>query len=99
MLARIVLRDDEVAGLTPVETAALEYELRMELSEIARRRGNGDSALILAVQAMRALDVLLTEIPDEETALALADSVRATPLGALAVERITAVAALTYHAA
>ncbi|MDQ1711846.1 MAG: hypothetical protein QOE45_1296 [Frankiaceae bacterium] len=99
MLTAIVLRDDELAALTPHEALALEHLLHDRLSEVARTRKSGDSSLLLAIKAADYLSPLLDELGDA-AAMELVDAVANSDLGRLAFERATAVAALTApHAA
>lgn len=99
MLTAIVLRDDELASLTRSEVLALEFLLHERLSEVARARKSGDSALLLAIKAADYLAPLLDELGDDGVGELLA-TVLASPLAERAFERANAVAALTArHAA
>lgn len=98
MLTAIVLRDDELAELSRNEVLALEYLLHERLSEVARDRRSGDSALLLAIKAADYLAPLLDELGDDATA-ALLDDVSVSEGGQAAFERARAVAALTARAA
>ncbi|HEV2891499.1 MAG TPA: hypothetical protein VGX28_14095 [Frankiaceae bacterium] len=98
MLTAIVLRDDELATLSRSETLALDYLLHERLSEIARGRRSGDSALLLAIKAADYLAPLLDELGDDGT-YDLLDAVAASDLGCAALDRARAVAALTANAA
>ncbi|HEX8004680.1 MAG TPA: hypothetical protein VF519_18490 [Mycobacteriales bacterium] len=98
MLTAIVLRDTERATLSRHEVLALEHLLHERLSEVARDRRSGDSALLLAIKAADYLAPLLDELGDEAT-FALLATVSATELGRAAFDRATAVAALTARAA
>jgi hypothetical protein len=98
MLTAIVLRDDELATLSRHETLAMEHLLHERLSEVARARRSGDSALLLAIRAADFLAPLFDDLGDEET-MALLDALRESPLGRTAFDRVRAVAALTARAA
>lgn len=98
MLTAIVLRDDERSTLSRHQTLALEHLLHERLSEGARSRRSGDSALLLAIRAADYLAPLLDEVGDDET-IALLDALRESPLGRTALDRATAVAAIAAHAA
>ena len=98
MLTAIVLRDDELAELSRHEVLALEHLLHERLSEIARDRRSGDSALLLAIKAADYLAPLLDELGDDAT-FELLSAVAATDHGVAALERAGAVAALTARAA
>lgn len=94
MLAPIVLRDEELATLDRHQTLALEHLLHERLSEVARDRRSGDSALLLAIKAADYLAPLLDELDDEALTTLLHD-VEHSDLGRVAMERAHAVAALT----
>lgn len=98
MLTAIVLRDTELATLSRPEVLALEHLLHERLSEVARRRRSGDSALLLAIRAADYLAPLLDEMGDEGVATLLAD-VTAKDVAKTAFARAYAVAALTEDAA
>jgi hypothetical protein len=98
MLTAIVLHDTERSALSPHQTLAMEHLLHERLSEVARTRRSGDSALLLAIRAADYLAPLLDEIGDDATT-ALLDEMRASELGRAAFDRAAAVAALTAHAA
>jgi hypothetical protein len=94
MLTAIVLRDDELATLSRHEVLALEHLLHERMSEIARTRRSGDSALLLAIKAADYLAPLLDELGDDAVAELLAD-VAVSALGREAFDRAAQVAALT----
>lgn len=94
MLTAIVLRDDELATLTRHEVLALEHLLHERLSEIARFRKSGDSALLLAIKAADYLAPLLDEMGDEDVT-ALLSEVRGKDVARTAFSRAYAIAALT----
>lgn len=94
MLTPIVLRDDELASLSRHEVLALEHLLHERLSEVARTRRSGDSALLLAIKAADFLAPLLDELGDAQVAELLAD-LTASDLGRAAFERVAYVASLT----
>jgi hypothetical protein len=98
MLTPIVLRDTELSTLSRHQTLAMEHLLHERLSEVARARRSGDSALLLAIRASDFLSPLLDELGDEAT-FALLDELRTSALGRTAFERASAVAALTGRAA
>lgn len=98
MLTAIVLRDSERATLSRHEVLAFEHLLHERLSEVARDRKSGDSALLLAIRAADYLAPLLDELGDEAVSDLLA-SVSGTELARTAFARATAVAALTAQAA
>lgn len=98
MLTPIVLRDTELATLSRHQTLALEHLLHERLSEVARARRSGDSALLLAIRAADFLAPLFDELGDDET-FALLDDLRVSALWATASDRVAAVAALTDRAA
>lgn len=99
MLTAIVLRDAERATLSRHEVLALEHLLHERLSEVARFRRSGDSALLLAIKAADYLAPLLDELGDDETLELLAD-LRGRDVVRTALARTYAVAALTEpHAA
>lgn len=98
MLTAMIMRDDELATLSRDETLALEHLLHERLSEVARGRKSGDSALLLAIRAADYLAPLLDALGDEATAALLA-RVRHSPTGRTAFARVSAVAALTESAA
>lgn len=93
-MTRVVLRDTELALLTEDERLALEYVLRTTLSEVARVRRAGDSALLLAVSAAEVLGALLERHSQDE----VDDLVAAMPeheVGRVALRRARDVARLT----
>lgn len=94
MLTAMLLRDAELTTLTRHETLALEHLLHERLSEVARGRKSGDSALLLAIKAADYLAPLLDELGDDEVGTLLA-RVRESALGRTAFARVYAVAALT----
>lgn len=94
MLTAIVLRDAELATLSRHQVLALEHLLHEHLSEIARDRRSGDSALLLAIKAADYLAPLLDELGDETVSTMLAE-LAGSDLGRTAFGRATAVAALT----
>lgn len=94
MLTALMLRDTELASLSRHEVLALEHLLHERLSEVARNRKSGDSALLLAIRAAGYLAPLLDELGDEAVATLLA-GVRESALGRTAFARAYAVAALT----
>lgn len=94
MLTAMILRDAELSTLSRHETLALEHLLHERLSEIARGRKSGDSALLLAIKAADYLAPLLDELGEDET-VTLLGRVRQSPIGRTAVARAYAVAALT----
>ena len=98
MLTAMILRDDELATLSRREVLALEHLLHERMSDIARTRRSGDSALLLAIRAADFLAPLMDELGDDDVALLLAD-VAASDLGRTAFARALAVAALTETAA
>lgn len=98
MLTAIVLRDAELATLSRTELLAMEHLLHERLSEVARGRRSGDSALLLAIRAADYLAPLLDELGDD-AAYDLLEAVAASPLGREAFDRATVVAALTSRAA
>lgn len=98
MLTPIVLRDTELATLSRHEATALEHLLHERLSEVARARRSGDSALLLAIRAADFLAPLLDELGDDAT-FALLDTLRESALWRTACDRVSAVAALTARAA
>lgn len=98
MLTAIVLRDDELSTLSRNETLALEHLLHERLSEIARDRRSGDSALLLAIKAADYLAPLLDALGDDG-AYDLLAKVATSELGRAAFDRAKAVAALTARAA
>ena len=98
MLTAIVLRDQELATLSRTEVLALEHLLHERMSEVARTRRSGDSALLLAIKSADYLAPLLDELGDDETYDLLAE-VAASDLGRVAFDRAAAIAALTSRAA
>ncbi|HEU0129949.1 MAG TPA: hypothetical protein VFQ85_03030 [Mycobacteriales bacterium] len=99
MLTTVVLRDAERASLSRHELLALEHLLHERLSEIARTRRSGDSALLLAIKSADFLAPLLDELGDDAVVELLA-ATAASELGRTAFDRAVAVAALTApHAA
>lgn len=94
MLTAMILRDAELATLSRHETLALEHLLHERMSEIARRRKSGDSALLLAIKAADYLAPLLDEMGDDYVVELLAQ-VATSDLGRVAFDRALAVAALT----
>lgn len=98
MLTAIVLRDDELKTLSRHEVLALEHLLHERLSEVARARRSGDSALLLAIKSADYLSPLLDELGDDET-FELVDRVRDSDVGRAANDRAMAVAAITARAA
>ena len=99
MLTAIVLRDDELAALTRHEMLAMEHLLHERLSEIARDRRSGDSALLLAIKAADYLAPLFDELGDDEVG-DLLEALAASEIGRRALDRASQVAALTApHAA
>jgi hypothetical protein len=94
MMTRVVLRDAELASLSEDERLALEYAVRSALSETARERRAGDSALLLAVSAAEVLGLLLERIGEDATD-ALIDEMLASDIGRTALRRASAVASLT----
>lgn len=99
MLTTIVLRDDEIATLSRTQVLALEHLLHERLSDVARDRRSGDSALLLAIKAADYLAPLLDELGDDGTDELLGE-VADIPVAREAMDRALAVAALTEpHAA
>jgi hypothetical protein len=99
MLTAIVLRDEERRALNRHEVLGLEHLLHDRMSEVARTRRSGDSAILLAIKAADYLAPLLDELGDDATATLLSD-LTVSELGRTAFDRATAVAALTdSHAA
>ncbi len=94
MLTTIVLRDEELATLDRHRTLALEHLLHERMSELARLRSSGDSALLLAIKAADYLAPLLDELGDEAVTALLSD-VADSRIGQVAFDRAAAVAALT----
>ena len=94
MLTAIVLRDAELATLTRRQVLALEHLLHERMSEVARGRRSGDSALLLAIRAADYLAPLLDEMGDDDVT-ALLDEVRESAVAKTAFARVYAVAALT----
>jgi hypothetical protein len=94
MLTAIVLRDTELATLSRQQVLGMEHLLHERLSEIARDRRSGDSALLLAIKAADYLAPLLDELGDA-SAHALLDDLAGSELGRTAFDRALAVAALT----
>lgn len=98
MLTPLILRDAELKTLTRHEQLALDHLLHERMSEIARSRKSGDSALLLAIKAADYLAPLLDEMGDDYVAELLA-RVAASDIGRTAFARALAVAALTEPAA
>jgi len=98
MLTAIVLRDQELASLSRHEVLALEHLLHERMSEVARTRRSGDSALLLAIKSADYLAPLLDELGDEAT-YDLLDAVASSEAARAAFERASAIAALTARAA
>ncbi len=98
MLTQIVLRDDELATLSRTEVLGLEHLLHERLSEVARSRKSGDSALLLAIKAADYLAPLLDELGDAATDDLLHDLAE-SDLGHAAFERVSVVAELASSAA
>ena len=94
MLTAIVLRDDELAGLSRHEQLGLEFLLHDSLSEVARTRRSGDSALLLAIKAADYLAPLYDELGDDD-ATHLLSEVAESELGRAALARAARVAAIT----
>ncbi len=94
MLTAMILRDTELASLNRHELLALEHLLHERMSEVARTRRSGDSALLLAIKASEYLAPLLDEL-DDDALTVLLTGVRASALGAVAFARANAIAALT----
>lgn len=94
MLTALILRDTELATLSRHEVLGLEHLLHERMSEIARNRRSGDSALLLAIRAADYLAPLLDELGDDEVADLLA-RLTASEIGRTAFARALAVAALT----
>lgn len=94
MMTAMILRDAELATLSRHEVLALEHLLRERMSEIARSRKSGDSALLLAIRAADYLAPLLDELTEDEITALLA-RVRESATGRTAFARTFAVAALT----
>lgn len=90
----IMLRDSELAGLSRHEVLAIEHLLHERMSEIARTRKAGDSALLLAIRAADYLAPLLADLGDEATADLLAETAR-SETARVALDRAEAVARLT----
>jgi hypothetical protein len=98
MLTALILRDAELATLSRHQVLALEHLLHERMSEIARNRRSGDSALLLAIRAADYLAPLMDELGDEGVG-DLLSQVTGSELGAVAFSRLLAVAALTETAA
>jgi hypothetical protein len=98
MLTAIVLRDTERAALSRLEVLGVEHLLYDYLSEIARDRKHGNSALLLAIKSADYLAPILEELGDEG-AIELLDAIRESALGQTIVDRASQVAALTESAA
>jgi hypothetical protein len=99
MLTAIVLRDDELATLSRTQVLALEHLLHEHLSDVARGRRSGDSALLLAIKAADYLAPLIEELGDDGVDDLLRE-VAASEVGRTAAARATFVASLTEpHAA
>lgn len=97
-MTAMILRDAELKTLTRHEQLALEHLLHERMSEVARCRKSGDSALLLAIKAADYLAPLLDELGDDDT-VELLGAVAASELGRTAFARALAVAALTEPAA
>jgi hypothetical protein len=98
MLTAIVLRDQELASLNRHEVLALEHLLHEHMSEVARTRRSGDSALLLAIKSADYLAPLLDELGDDAT-YDLLTAVATSEAAHTAFDRATAIAALTARAA
>jgi len=98
MLTAIVLRDDELSTLSRNQVLALEHLLHDTLSDVARTRRSGDSALLLAIKAADYLAPLIDELGDEGVE-ELLDEVAHSDLGRTALQRANEVAAITRNAA
>ena len=98
MLTTIVLRDDELATLSRTQVLALEHLLHERLSEVARTRKSGDSALLLAIKAADYLAPLYEQMDDTDVDEMLCD-LAGSDLGRTAFERVEAVAELTANRA
>lgn len=94
MLTRILLLDAELSRLSVDERLALEYVVRSSLSDIARDRRSGDSALLFAIAAAEVYDVLLHG-RDDEAVESLVERVRRSRAGRAAVDRAHRVASMT----
>lgn len=94
MLTALILRDAERATLSRHEVLALEHLLHERMSDVARTRGSGDSALLLAIRAADYLAPLLDELGDDDVTRLLTD-ITASEVGRMAFARALAVAALT----
>lgn len=94
MLTRMLLRDAEIARLSVDERLALEYVVRTTLSEKARSRRSGDSALLFAIAAAEIWEVLLRS-RDDETVEALVEMVRASRIGRTTLDRLRQVTSVT----
>ena len=94
MLTHIVLRDEELATLSRTEVLAFEHLLHERMSEVARSRRSGDSALLLAIKAADYLAPLVDELGDDAAATLLTD-LATSALAQIAFARAAAVAALT----
>lgn len=86
MLTRIVLDDQSVAELSGFEVLALEYLVYDHLSEAARRRRSGDTALLLAIKAAEFLAPLVASHGDAGCDELLA-AVRASATARAAIAR------------
>lgn len=93
MLTAIILRRSEWARLSRVQRLALEFLVHDRLSEIARHRRSGDTALLLAIRAAEYLEPLLDELGAGGCDDLLTD-VRVSDLGLSALLRTEEMAAL-----
>jgi hypothetical protein len=94
MLTRVLMRDAELAALDEDDRLALEYVVRTTMSEVARDRRHGDSALLLAVSAAEVLEPLLDRLGEHEVDDLLARTL-GSDLGQVALRRAHDLAALT----
>ena len=94
MLSLIALADADLSPLSAYERLAVEYLLRDELSELARERRTGDTALLLAISAAEVLHILHREMSSAEVD-DLLDRVRHAAVGQLAIERAAQLAHLS----
>lgn len=94
MLTRMLLRDAEIARLSVDERLALEYVVRTTLSEMARSRRSGDSALLFAIAAAEIWAVLIRS-RDDDAVEALVEKVRASRIGRTTLDRVRQVTAVT----
>lgn len=90
----MLLRDAEISRLSVDERLALEYVVRSTLSEAARERRSGDSALLFAIAAAEVYEALLRS-RDDEAVEALAERARRSRVGRLALDRVRKIAAFT----